>query len=95
MASSWPCSSIAWSCSATRLERSTSNTRSGPWPLAPDDFDPRQMQRGVPGGAGCQRFFLHEGRPLCLYAAIGSFKMRTVLVREINKLLETFDISPR
>ena len=66
-----------------------------PWPLDPDDFDPYQMQRGVPGGAGCQRFFVHQGRPLCLYAAIGSYKMRTVLVREVNKLLASLEIATR
>lgn len=58
-----------------------------PWPLAPDDFQPQQMQRGIPGGAGCQRFFVVGDRPFCLYAAIGSHAMRTVLTREVNRVL--------
>lgn len=63
-----------------------------PWPLDPDDFHPQQMQRGVPGGAGCQRFFVAGGRPFCLYVAIGSHATRTVLTREVNRVLATVEL---
>lgn len=66
-----------------------------PWPLAADDLQTNQMQRGVPGGAGCQRFFTTGGRALCLYVAIGSHATRGVLVREVNRLLATVRIDPR
>ena len=36
-----------------------------PWPLKADDFDPNNLQRGIGGQAGCQRFFLAE-RPAVL-----------------------------
>lgn len=66
-----------------------------PWPLAPDDLQTNQMQRGVAGGAGCQRFFTTGDRALCLYVAIGSHATRAVLVREVNKVLATVTIDPR
>ncbi len=64
-----------------------------PWPLNADDFDPNNLQRGIGGQAGCQRFFLVNGRPFCLYVVIGSHRLRYVLVREVNAALAavTFD----
>jgi hypothetical protein len=58
-----------------------------PWPLRADDFEPNQMQRAIPGQAGCQRFFAHAGRAFCLYVAIGSYHSRALLVREVNAVL--------
>jgi hypothetical protein len=58
-----------------------------PWPLSPDDFDPNNLQRGIAGQAGCQRFFLVDGRPFCLYVVIGSYRLRATLVREANDVL--------
>jgi hypothetical protein len=58
-----------------------------PWPLSADDFDPNNLQRGIAGQAGCQRFFLAEGRPFCLYVVIGSYRLRAALVREVNAVL--------
>lgn len=58
-----------------------------PWPLSPDDFDPNNLQRGIAGQAGCQRFFLANGRPFCLYVVIGSYRLRAALVREVNAVL--------
>lgn len=64
-----------------------------PWPLKADDFDPTNLQRGIAGQAGLQRFFLANGRPFCLYVVIGSHRLRAVLVREVNAVLAgvTFD----
>ena len=66
-----------------------------PWPLDPDDLRPEQMQRGIPGGAGCQRFFTAGQRGFCLYVAIGSHAQRRILVREANRVLTTVTIDPR
>jgi hypothetical protein len=63
-----------------------------PWPLSADDFDPNQMQRTISGQAGCQRFFSHAGRPFCLYVAIGSYRSRALLVREVNNALAAVDL---
>jgi hypothetical protein len=60
-----------------------------PWPLSADDFGPQQMQRPLPGQAGCQRFFTVSGRAFCLYVAIGSHLTRALLVREVNAALAT------
>jgi hypothetical protein len=64
-----------------------------PWPLRPEDFDPNQMQRTLPGQAGCQRFFTHGNRAFCLYVAIGSYFARAVLVREVNAALATVELN--
>jgi hypothetical protein len=64
-----------------------------PWPLRADDFDPNQMQRPLPGQAGCQRFFTHAGRPFCLYVAIGSYVARALLVRDVNAVLATVELT--
>jgi hypothetical protein len=64
-----------------------------PWPLRGDDFEPDQMQRPLPGQAGCQRFFVHGGRAFCLYVAIGSYRSRALLVREVNDALATVEIA--
>lgn len=63
-----------------------------PWPLRAADFDPQQMQRTIGGQAGCQRFFTYKGRAFCLYAAIGNYATRAVLVREVNRALATVDL---
>lgn len=59
-----------------------------PWPLHPDSFRPETMQRTIPGQAGHQSFFAHEGRGFCLYVVIGSLRDRGTLVPEANVALE-------
>jgi len=63
-----------------------------PWPLAEDDFSPDNLQRGVGGQSGCQRFFLHAGRPFCLYVVLGSHRLRAVLVPQVNEALTALDL---
>ena len=63
-----------------------------PWPLASDDFVPEQMQRPLPGQAGCQRFFTANGRAFCLYVVIGSFRTRALLAGVVNDALATIEI---
>ena len=64
-----------------------------PWPLTADDFAPENLQRGIGGQTGCQRFFLVDGRPFCLYVVLGSHRQRGLLVRQVNDVLAslTFD----
>ena len=64
-----------------------------PWPLAPEDFDPQQMQRTLPGQAGCQRFFSTNGRAFCLYAVIGSDRSRAMLTKVVNDALASIAIT--
>ncbi|HEY6533825.1 MAG TPA: hypothetical protein VIY72_16070, partial [Acidimicrobiales bacterium] len=63
--------------------------RTIPWPLRADDFSPDNLQRGVGGQSGCQRFFVVNGRPFCLYVVIGSHRMRAVLAQQVNQALAT------
>lgn len=64
-------------------------SRDLPWPLAPDDFSPDNLQRGVGGQSGCQRFFVAAGRPFCLYVVLGSHRLRNVLATQVNQVLST------
>ncbi len=63
-----------------------------PWPLHPNDFDPNQMQRPLPGQGGVQRFFQAGGRAFCLYVAIGGMSNRTTVIPIVNEILETVNI---
>ncbi len=58
-----------------------------PWPLSTGDFDPNNLQRGIAGQSGCQRFFVAGGRPFCLYVVLGSHRLRNVLVPQVNEAL--------
>jgi len=65
-----------------------------PTRLRPADFAADQVQRSLPGQAGVQRFF-HVGagvkrRPFCLYAVLGAYSKRAMLVAELNRLLSSF-----
>ncbi len=63
-----------------------------PWPLRPDDFGPDNLQRGIGGQSGCQRFFVVDGRPFCLYVVLGSHRQRSILVRQVNEVLASVGI---
>jgi hypothetical protein len=65
-----------------------------PWPVAPADFGPNRLQRPLPGQAGGQWFFHHEGRAFCLYAVLGSYALRVLLARPLNHALARINISP-
>ena len=62
--------------------------------VRPDDFDPRQLQRTLPGQSGVQYFFTHLGRAFCLYVVLGSHARRAVLVRKVQDLLATLELDP-
>jgi hypothetical protein len=66
-----------------------------PYPIAPNDFDPNQMQRPLPGMAGYQRFFNVDGeRSFCLFVVIGSYARRKELAPKINAVLANITITP-
>lgn len=64
-----------------------------PWPLTGEDFSPDNLQRGIGGQTGCQRFFVANGRPFCLYVVLGSHRTRNLLAQAANQVLAsiTFD----
>jgi hypothetical protein len=69
--------------------------RSGmPRTLAPDDFRPYTLRRGVAGQSGTQWFFTENGKPFTFYAVLGSHALRASLVPRVNVLLSGIAIAP-
>lgn len=62
--------------------------------LYPRAFDPRALQRILPGQAGYQAFFTEAGRPFSLYAVLGSQAQATTSVPAINRVLASLQIDP-
>ena len=63
-----------------------------PTRLDPADFAPDQLHLSLPGQAGLQQFFHVGPRAFCLYAVIGSYSMRSLLVPELNRLLSGLNV---
>ena len=63
-----------------------------PTRLSPADFAPDQLHLSLPGQAGLQQFFHVGSRAFCLYAVIGSYSMRGLLVPELNRLLSGLSV---
>jgi hypothetical protein len=63
-----------------------------PRALSPDAFSPACLQRGIPGQAGVQLFFNQNGRAFCLYAVLGSYAMRYLVVPSLNSALAGIQI---
>jgi len=57
------------------------------------DFRPDRMQRPLPGQSGAQYFFTIEGRPFCLYVALGSHANRAEIIPLVNETLATVTIA--
>ena len=68
-------------------------TQGAPRELLPGDFDRHRLQQAIPGQSGLQYFFTEKDRAFCLYVVIGSHIDRADLVREVNSVLETLEIS--
>lgn len=60
-----------------------------PRALAPDDFRPVTLRRGLGGQSGTQWFFVEQGRPFTLYAVLGSHARRFSSVPRLNALLKS------
>jgi hypothetical protein len=58
-----------------------------PRSLAPDDFRPYLLRRGLNGQSGTQWFFTESGRPFTLYVVLGSHSLRHQLVPRVNRLI--------
>jgi hypothetical protein len=65
-----------------------------PRALAAGDFRPYLLRRGIASQAGTQWFFTEGGRPFTLYAVIGSYTRRVLLVPRVNALLRGIEIAP-
>ena len=63
-----------------------------PTRLDPADFAPDQLHLSLPGQAGLQQFFHVGSRAFCLYAVIGSYSMRGLLVPELNRMLSGLSV---
>ena len=61
---------------------------------AGSEFNPRALQRTLPGQAGYQRFFTWHRRPFCLYVVIGSYRQRAALAVRARALLDTVRVAP-
>ena len=66
-----------------------------PTRLEPADFAPDQLHLSLPGQAGLQQFFHAGSRAFCLYAVIGSYSRRNLLVPELNRVLSGLRIAPQ
>lgn len=66
-----------------------------PRTLRPEAFAPAMLRRGITGQAGFQTFFNEAGRAFCLYVVLGSSTGRNRLVKLVNSVLATVQITPR
>jgi hypothetical protein len=64
-----------------------------PGTLAPSDFSPTLLRRGLGGQSGTQWFFTEAGRPFSFYAVLGSHALRTILVPRVNDLVASLTVS--
>lgn len=64
-----------------------------PQALSPDAFSPASLQLGIPGQAGVQQFFNQSGRAFCLYAVLGSYAMRYLVVPSVNAALSGIQVA--
>ena len=60
--------------------------------LAPDDFSPVRLRRGLVGQSGTQWFFTEAGRPFSFYAVLGSHALRGTLVPRVNALIASLTV---
>jgi len=65
-----------------------------PRSLAPSDFRPYVLRRGLGGQSGTQWFFTESNRPFTLYVVLGSHARRGVLVPRVDALLGSLAVAP-
>jgi len=63
-----------------------------PGPVTAGDFDPNQLQRGIPGQSGLQLFFSEAGRAFCWYVVVASHLDRADAMPFINHVLRSLVI---
>lgn len=62
--------------------------------LYPRAFDPRALQRILPGQAGYQAFFHESGRAFSLYVVLGGHRQAATTVPVVNRVLAGLRIDP-
>ncbi len=78
----------------TAWARASSPTGRHAGELAPADFQPYVLRRGLAGQSGTQWFFTEAGRPFTLYVVLGSHARRSHLVPRVNGLLARLSVEP-
>jgi hypothetical protein len=63
--------------------------------LRPEDLDPWTLRTPLPGMSGAQFFFTEQGRPFCLYVAVGSHLRRFRTLPVVSSILETVQLDAR
>jgi hypothetical protein len=63
-----------------------------PATLLPNDLDPSQLQKAIPGQAGVQRFFTLGDRAFCLYTVVGAFSRRALVIPRVRQALASLQI---
>ena len=63
-----------------------------PGAVTAGDFDPNQLQRGIPGQSGLQLFFSEAGRAFCWYVVVASHLDRADAMPFINHVLRSLVI---
>jgi hypothetical protein len=59
------------------------------------DFDPATCRKTIRGQSAVQRFFTVDGRPLCLYAVLGSHARRIGTTPLVNSVVGSLTATPR
>src|SRR3546814_16642945 len=67
-------------------------TEGMPRVLRPADLDPMTLRTPLPGMSGAQFFFTENGRPFCLYVAVGSHLRRFRTLPLMRQILQTVEI---
>src|SRR3546814_3284257 len=67
-------------------------TEGMPRVLRPADLDPMTLRTPLPGMSGAQFFFTENGRPFCLYVAVGSHLRRFRTLPLMSQILQTVEI---
>lgn len=62
--------------------------------LRTGDFHGSNLQRTIAGQVGCQHFFQHNGRALCLYVVVGARRSLTSGIGPINAMLARVQVEP-
>jgi hypothetical protein len=66
-----------------------------PRDLQPSQFNPRALQRIIPGQAGFQQFFTEGNRAFCLFVVLGALANAPTLVPSANSVLAATTFQPR
>ncbi len=70
-------------------------SRGIPQSLPTNAFNRSMLRQGIAGQAGYQGFFNEGGRAFCLYIVLGSGNRRAPLVKLVNSVLATVQITPQ